>query len=263
MSYFPILSAPYCKGRTTIYNFPPNNWEYLSRRSKYVNLTWHCDGLWHSITLDELPHGMSRSYSKSDFPTSTDGDHLLLLSLSRSPLPRYSDVLPTVPAPSQYPAWRGSLELFSKFASTSYQGELDPFPKHASLLSFPPILQINPDIKNFLLFLNIESSPVLRSASLQIFRSSDMSRCLTRHKLLNNSITCISLDDLRLHSNDLPVLVSKNMSGVPLFLAINEACTAMSLEHTHPPASFVIHGKRWTAQKFLKSRWFSQPEVKG
>jgi len=261
MSYFPILTAPHCNGRTTIYNFSPNNWESLSKQSQYINLTWPSNGLWHSITLDELPHGMSRSYTKSDLPANSVSDHLALLSLSLRPLPRYSDVLPTVPNPSQYPAWRSSLELYTHCASTSYQGELEPFPKNASLLSFPSILQIRPALKNFLLFLNIEKAPVVRNASLQIFRSGDMSMCLAQHELLSNSITCICLDDLRLEPFDLPVLVSKNMSGVPLFLAMNEALTAMSLEHTHPPASFVIHGKRWTAQKFLKSRWFSQPEV--
>jgi len=51
------------------------------------------------------------------------------------------------------------------------------------------------------------------------------------------------------------------MSGIPLFLAISDSCTSMSLEHTHPPASFVIHGKRWEAQKYLKIRWSSLLEI--
>jgi hypothetical protein len=257
MSFFPILSAPSCVGRTTLSNFPPNNWENLSESPKFVNLTWSSDSFWHSITFDELPFGMAKSYTLSDIPTDIAEGVLPLLSLSSSQLPKRSEVLPSVPRPNQLPSWRASLELCSGSASTSYQGELDPFPENASLLSFPPLLQNHSTINNFLLFLNLEKSPVTRTACIKIFRSSDTSIQLGEYNIFNNSITSISLDSLNIQSSDLPVLVSKNMSGIPLFLAISDGCTSMSLEHTHPPASYVIHGKRWAAQKYLKSRWHS------
>ena len=262
MSYFPILTAPFCSGRTTIYNFPPNNWENLSKPSKLVNLTWSAEGIWHSVTIDELSYGMAKSYTKFDIPTTLPDDILPLLSLSSSPFPECSEILPSAPSPNQLPTWRASLELFSESASTSYQGELDPFPEIASLLSFPPILQTHATIKNFLLFLNLEKSPVTRAAHLEIFRSSDTSSRLDEYKILNNSITCIGLDSLDIQANDLPLFVSKNMSGVPLFFAMSDGCTSMSLEHTHPPASYVIHGKRWDAQKYLKIRWGSRLDNK-
>jgi len=261
MSFFPILSAPSCVGRTTLSNFPPNNWEHLSKRPVFVNLTWSSDSLWHSFTFEELPFGMAKSYTLSDIPSNIPEGVLPLLSLSSSPLPERSEVIPSVPRPNQLPSWRASLELFSESASTSYQGELDPFPENASLLSFPPLIQTHPTIKNFLLFLNLEKSPIARNATLQIFRSADTSSRLDEFIIANNSITCVSLDSLNIQSNDLPVLVSKNMSGIPLFLAISDSCTSMSLEHTHPPASFVIHGKRWEAQKYLKIRWSSLLEI--
>lgn len=262
MSYFPILSAPFCKGRTTLFNLPPNNWEYLCESSKFVNLTWSSGSCWHSITFEELPFGTAKSYTLSDIPSDIPDSVLPLLSLSSSPLPHRSDVLPTVPCPTQLPNWRASLELFSGSASTSYQGELDPFPKYGSLLSFPPLLQTHTKIKNFLLFLNLEKSPVVRTAHLKIFRSSDTSRTLGEYKILSNCITCISLDSLNIHANDLPAIVSMNMSGIPLFFSISDGCTSMSLEHTHPPASYVIHGKRWAAQKYLKRRWYSLFDIK-
>lgn len=262
MSYFPILSAPFCEGRTTIYNFSPNNWENLSKHTKFVNLTWSSHGLWHSISFDELPYGTAKSYTTFDLPNSDLGNSLPLLSLTPCKLPAHSTVLPSVPSPNRFPTWRASLELFTNSASTSYQGELDPFPVKASLLSFSPLLQINTSITNFLLFLNIESSPVPRTSSLEIYRTLDICNRLDNHQVFNNSITCIGLDTLNLKQNDLPLFLSRNMSGVPLFLSISEDLTAMSLEHTHPPASYVVHGKRWASQKYLKSRWGINPEIK-
>ena len=35
----------------------------------------------------------------------------------------------------------------------------------------------------------------------------------------------------------------------------------MSLEHTHPPGSFVVRGDRNKVQKMIKSKWFEALEV--
>jgi len=260
MPFYPILSAPSCIGRTTLCNFPPNNWEKPSKTPKFVNITWSSGSIWNSITLDYLTYGIAKSYTLADLPTDIPQGVLPLLSLTSSPLPRLSQVLPTVSSPNQLPTWRASLELISSNASTSYQGELDPLPENASLLTFPPLLQTHSTINNFLLFLNLERSPVMRKTYLKIFRCCYTSRLLGEFSIVSNSITCISLDSLNIQANELPVFVSPNMSGVPLFFATTEGFTSMSLEHTHPPASYVIHGKRWAAQKYLKSRWISQPD---
>ena len=57
---------------------------------------------------------------------------------------------------------------------------------------------------------------------------------------------------MELCETDLPILISKDMSGIPLFLATSDTSNSMSLEHTHPPASYVVHGQRWAVQKYLK-----------
>ena len=47
------------------------------------------------------------------------------------------------------------------------------------------------------------------------------------------------------------------MAGIPFGFAISKDKKMLSLEHTHPPASFVVHGQRFMVQKEIKRKWFS------
>jgi len=68
----------------------------------------------------------------------------------------------------------------------------------------------------------------------------------------------ISLDDLGLNGEDLPLIICRDMAGIPLYFSRTTDGSFLSLEHTHPPASFVVHGSRWEAQKLLKKHWFTK-----
>jgi hypothetical protein len=48
------------------------------------------------------------------------------------------------------------------------------------------------------------------------------------------------------------------MAAIPLYFSSAMDGAYLSLEHTHPPASLVVHGRRWEAQKMLKNRWFAK-----
>jgi len=54
------------------------------------------------------------------------------------------------------------------------------------------------------------------------------------------------------------LMASENMAGIPLYFSRNKITRQMSLEHTHPPASFAIHGKRFAVQQELKKIWFER-----
>ena len=257
MSYFPIISAPKCVGRTTIFNFPPNNWEFTSAESQLVNLTWSEGDIWRSVTVDEIPYGCIRSYESSDFSSYLPLCSLPLLSLSSHSYPDISKLLPPTQHTNIIPTWRASIELHSSTALTSYQGELDPFPVPSSLLTFSPLIQFHESISNYLILLNIEKSPVPRNSLLKLFKCKD--DCpLGAFEIFNNSITTICLDDLSLHPEDLFVGVISDMSAIPLYFSYSTFGDCISLEHTHPPASYVIHGKRWQLQSQLKKLWFSK-----
>ena len=258
MPFYPILSAPGCVGRTTLSNFAPNNWEYKSGRDQFVILTWLSDSYWHSVVVDELHHGEAKSYQLSDFSSYLSPSSLPLLSLSSLPYKSITKFLPSIPHPTRVPVWRSTIELYTPLASSSYQGELDPFPVPSSLLSFSPLIQPSNTIRNFLLFLNIEKEANLRTTSLQIFNSSSLDTCIGDFMIKNNNVNIIPLDNIHSSLSDISVSVSTEMSGVPIYLSIAADGSCLSLEHTHPPASFFIHGQRWLAQRSLKRRWFSR-----
>jgi hypothetical protein len=242
MSYFPVLSAPTCKGWVGLSNFSPNNWEISRRHSQLINVTWAFDGMWMTKNLGVLALGACRTITASDLAGIIPDGALPLLSLTQAPPPKESAVLPRLDsAQTSAPAWRASLGLSSLETQTSYQGELDAFPSQGSLLTFGPFLQFGESIKNYLILLNIENSPVSRLSELEIYDAAE-GRLRGSFALKSNACTAIPLDNLGLVAGDLPLFICRGMAAIPLFLSSAEDGAHLSLEHTHPPASMVVHG---------------------
>jgi hypothetical protein len=258
MSYYPILKAPGAKGWVTLCNFSPNNWESNRRQQQFINVTWATGDRWASKTLGVLAPGGLRTITAGDVANVVPADALALLSLTRTPPPAESAVLPKLETvPASVPAWRATLGLSTPAAQTSYQGELDAFPPQGSLLTFGPFLQFGEGIKNHLILLNVENSPANRSAELEIYDAAAL-ELKGRFPVGNNAATGVSLDGFGFGPGDLPLFVCRGMAAIPLFFSSAMEGAYLSLEHTHPPASLVVHGRRWEAQKLLKSRWFAK-----
>jgi hypothetical protein len=258
VSYFPILKAPYCTGQTTLYNFPPNNWESIYKDSQTINLSY-TDGIyWHSLVLGELAYGDCQVIKYQEVQDLIPDNSLPLLSLSQNKLDKTSKELPQlVSNQTNVPMHRSTLGLVSQYTTTSYQGELDSFPPKASLISFSPFLQFNDKVENYILLVNLEKQADNREVKVEIF-DADTKTLKCEKTAFSNNITIISLDDCGFLKNDLPVLVSREMSAIPLYFSCTNQGKFLSLEHTHPPASLVVHGNRFGAQKYLKDYWFSQ-----
>jgi hypothetical protein len=258
MSYYPILKAPGAKGWVTLCNFSPNNWEANRGRQQFINATWATDGHWASKTLGVLPPGELRTITASDVAYLVPANALALLSLTRTPPLTKSVVLPKLDSIStSVPAWRATLGLSTSSAQTSYQGELDAFPPQASLLTFGPFLQFGEDIKNHLILLNVENSPSSRSTELEIYDAAGLI-LKGRFPVNSNAANSIPLDGLGFESGDLPLFICRGMAAIPLYFSSAMDGAYLSLEHTHPPASLVVHGRRQQAQKLLKNRWFAK-----
>ena len=259
MSYYPILNAPGCVGWTTLCNYSPNNWEVGKPTEKCVNLTWVEDTVWRTETIGTVaPDGM-RTVTIDDVSGMLPHAALPFLSLTTRALPARSETLPATDTERTHlPAWRATLGLSASNASTSYQGEVDPFPAPGSLLTFCPFLQFGSEVQNFLILLNIERSAVPRRAKVAIYDSARPDQPRGVFEAENNNVTVIGLDDLGFGPTQLPMIISREMSAIPLYLSLTRDGSCLSLEHTHPPASYVIHGKRWEAQKILKNIWFSR-----
>lgn len=259
MSYYPILKAPGCQGWATLCNFPPNNWETRDTSEKRINVTWAAESGWKTETIGALGYGAVRTIGVHDLAGVVPAGALALLSLTPQAVPPSCDTLPRTDAiRTTVPAWRATLGLSTLHASTSYQGEIDPFPVPGSLLTFSPFIQFGPEIENYLIFLNVEKSPTARSAQLNIYDSAIPQKPKGSFQVGNNDATAIRLDSLGFGPTDLPLIISKGISGIPLYFSKTRDGSFLSLEHTHPPASYVIHGKRFEAQKILKNAWLSK-----
>jgi hypothetical protein len=260
MSYYPILKVPGCFGSTTLFNFAPNNWEQSDRKQRYINATWVEDKLWRSECIGTLAIDESLTISGADimknglFP-----EQGIFLSLTNTVLPCKSQELPAIEGHpfTSAPAWRATLRLSTANATTCYQGEIDPFSSKGSLLSFGPFIQYGENVENFLVMINIEKSPFLREGVVEIIDTATMVK-RGEFKILNNDSTVISIDNLGFSQSDLPLIICRNMSAIPLFLSRTKDGDHLSLEHTHPPASLVVHGNRWEIQRLLKNHWFSR-----
>lgn len=258
MSYYPVLKAPGCQGWVTLCNFSPNNWEIRDVSSKFINVTWAEGGKWRSEYLGMLAPDEMRTITIEEVSGVVHSNALPLLSLGTASLPTSSESLPQIASPQTHvPNWRATLGLSSAQSSTCYQGEIDPFPPSGSLLTFGPFIQFNEGVENYLILLNIEKSPIVRSSQVEIL---DADQVVLREKVevVNNDATIIPLDNLGFGQNDLPVIVCRGMSAIPLYFSKTSDGSFLSLEHTHPPASYVIHGKRWEAQKVIKNLWFAR-----
>ena len=258
MSYFPILKAPYCTGETTLYNFSPNNWESVYKGTQVINLSYTDGFFWHSMVLGELAYGDYQVFKYQDVKELIPSNSLPLLSLTQNKLEKISRDLPElVSNQTNVPQHRSTLGLTSLYTTTSYQGELNPFPLKSSLLTFSPFLQFSYKVENFVLLLNLNKQADSRKVKVEIFdANTKILKC--EKTALSNNITVISLDDCGFLKNDLPVVVCREMSAIPLYFSCVNEGEFLSLEHTHPPASLVVHGARFGAQKYLKDYWFSQ-----
>jgi hypothetical protein len=258
MSFYPILKAPGCRGWTTLCNFSPNNWESSNASEKLINVTWPQEGFWRTENIGVLKYGEMKKIGLEEVAGLMPPNIMPFLSLTLSELPAVSRELPQLDIPiTGSPAWRASLGLSSALSSTSYQGELDPFPESGSLLTFGPLIQFGDGIENFLILLNLEKTAISRTVRVEIFDSKKKDLKGT-FELSNNDATAISLDGLDFKPTDLPLIICRDMSSIPIYFSRTSDGSSLSLEHTHPPASYVIHGKRWAAQKVLKNLWFSK-----
>lgn len=257
MAFFPLPKVFNAKGFCTVHNFPPNQWE-LDINSKKQLWAIYSNGIeWLTEKIDDFKLGESKTYYFNDFNNLKYNEaSLILLQFRKTPLEKKLKTLPEHEfSYTKIPEWRASVGFQIRDSQTSYQGEINPFPSTASLLTFHPFIQFN-KVKNYLLVFNVEKSPLSRSAFLEIYNSENKN-LIDKVTIQNNSTNIINLDKYNFSSTDLPLFACRNMAGIPFGFAISKDEKMLSLEHTHPPASFVVHGQRFMVQKEIKRKWFS------
>lgn len=261
MPFYPLFSALENSGFVQLANFAPNNWEKVTNGLKNI-FSLVTDGqIWRVSNLGKIPENEFRNFKTEDFSLNKSSkkndifiEELVLLDMRNGFLSEnlielpYSDLLTT-----HWPEWRATIGFNSENSRVSYQGEINPTPSKATLLTFHPFIQFE-DIKNYFIFLNIEKSPVFRWSEIDIFLSGSGEKIDTK-KIRNNSANIIPLDDYGFTSQDLPVFYCKSMAGIPFGFGKSISSGMLSLEHTHPPGSFTIHGDRLLSQRNIKADW--------
>lgn len=265
MAFFPLANTSKATGYCTLHNYPPNNWEPIQECSKLVWAMYSDGENWITKNLGQLEIGESKTYHYNDIfngGSDTIANPLILLQFRRTPLARRLSVLPDHEFTyNKIPEWRSTVGFSLNKAQTSYQGEINPFPPKASLLTFHPFIQ-HLRVNNYFLFLNIEKSPVFREEEIEIY-DADSKRFVDTVKITNNSANLIPLDLYNFSANQLPVFICRSMAGIPFGLAVSHNKQMLSLEHTHPPASFAVHGERFKVQAEIKKQWFDILKTEG
>ena len=71
-------------------------------------------------------------------------------------------------------------------------------------------------------------------------------------------VTLLILKILKINLNSPTMVISKTISGIPIYFSYSSDKKELSIEHTHPPSSFTVFGDTLYFQKKLKSYWLSK-----
>ena len=258
--FFPLMKSMDLQGWVNIVYFPPNNWEYLDKKPKYLYLIYPNGTKWRTVFLEKINFNDSKDYSTKDFEKIFSHTSLGLIYPSPVLLETELSFLPDYKTwKTHIPEWRATSGFKKGSVQVSYQSDLEPLPEKGSLLTFHPFIQFG-NLKNYLVVLNAMSSPNLKVNQLLLF-DSKTKKFISQERIQSNSVTTIDLDQFNFSKTDLPVFISTKMAAIPFGLGISTDARFMSLEHTHPPGSFVVRGDRNKVQKTIKSKWLAESKV--
>ncbi len=255
-----MVTAPNCEGWNSINFFPPNEWENkIEKKLNLYLLTIDKDN-WNSYLIEKSDKNKTIIITENEINKITNSKNIKIFCLSSTELPSQSKslIMPNFVSTS-IPTWRSSIGLRNESNSSSYQGEMIAFKPKSSFLTFAPFIQNHKShVKNFFLFVNLEKSTETRRSEISFSDVKEPNIIKKKVSVLNNYVNIIDLNSIGFEENSIPLISCKDMAGLPLFVSINQQTNGLSIEHTHPGASFVVHGQRWVAQNKLKDLWFKK-----
>ena len=251
------MKTPNLNGFCDLIYERPNNWENRIHKPVQIYMLWSNGKNWKSKKLMEMRVGDEARITSADAGEECLATGLALIYPSLQPLYPLLNSLPSKKVwYSEIPAWRNTSGFYNDFTQVSYQSDVEPLPSKASLLTFHPFIQFG-DVINNLLVLNATNDPKIQSGKISMFNSFDKS-FIAESLISTNSLTTIPLDVYNFKPTDLPVFYSPEIAGIPFGLGIAKSGKMLSLEHTHPPASLVLHGNRRVIQGTIKKSWIEK-----
>ena len=254
------MKIPNLSGWVNLVNFPPNHWEYRKKSSYSLYLLYSEGNMWKTIYLDKIKFGDNVLLNTDDFNETFSKTNLALIYPTHHDLESELSELPTINTwNTELPAWRASSGFKNSYTQVSYQSDLNPLPQKGTLLTFHPFIQFG-ELTNYLLVLNAQISPKRENHKLYVFNSKTK-ELIDQVNIQTNGVSLIGLDQYKFKQTDLPIFISPTMAAIPFGLGISSDSKSLSLEHTHPPGSFVVRGDRNKVQKQIKSEWFKALKV--
>jgi hypothetical protein len=252
--FFPLMKTVGVSGFLDLVYFPPNNWENRKRGPIRLYVLWPEGRYWRTESIAIIRYGENLVFDERNFAAQLKTGICLIYPT----IEKIDDYLEELPSEAIWtasiPEWRGTAGFRSSKSQTSYQGEIFPLPESGSLLTFHPFIQYG-DVENRLLVLNVTKSPEIVENELNLY-DSDTRRLYGKEVVRTNSLTTIFLDKYDFKPDQLPVFAVPKMAGIPFGLGVARGGAMLSMEHTHPPASLVLFGKRNSIQSRIKSNWF-------
>jgi hypothetical protein len=239
--------------------FGPNNWENRIRKRMSIYSLTPRSTFWNCEKIEEIKYGQVMRFTTEDFDHERLDTNLRLFYPSPNDLPKELETLPEEPFwESRIPEWRCTSGLVNSKSQTSYQSEIFPLPTKASMMTFHPFIQYG-DVNNYLLVINVIKEPIIKKNKINFYNSTDLT-LKGSSEVQTNSATCITIDQFNFSPTELPLIISLTCAGIPFGLGVARNGSMLSLEHTHPPASFALFGDRNSIQSSIKKRWFGRLE---
>ena len=114
--------------------------------------------------------------------------------------------------------WRATVGLNLSESQTSYQGEINPFPKEQ--VYSHSILHSIPKDKNYFLFMNTEKLPNYRESSIEIYEANSR-KFIDEIKVFANHANLIELDQY-CFLLQISLFISRTMAGIPFGLGVRD-----------------------------------------
>ncbi len=261
MNYYFFPNIEGFDSSVTLVNFPCLDHQKAVKDTQFIYATWSTNNSWHYQKLGEIKYGQAIELKYSDLPKNIPESPFLFFHYED--LPNTSQELIVSDHMYVMPTWRGNIKIFSEHSSTSYEGdyqhEMVMYIKKGSLVSLSPMLQSDPKIKNFFIFVNLTRSPLKVQHELHFFDPLRKRIIYTAH-VYSNTCNIVNLSMLEIPQNTLVLAISKTIAGIPIYFSHTEDKKCLSFEHTHPPASLVVFGDPLYFQRKLKDAWLQEFE---
>ena len=151
------------------------------------------------------------------------------------------------------PAFRCNFKIFNNFGGySSYQSEypLNMTSRFGNIISpISPLLNAKAD-KNYILFRNINFEPKIEDFQMDIINIKQKKKIFS-YNLKSNFSNLIGIDK-EFIKDDFYIKTNKYL-GIPIF--VYEFEKNLSMEHTHPPQTYILSEERFSKTKDYKDKF--------